>query len=162
MNGFYEDLELGAEFESPRQVVMSKAAIVDFANSWDPQLYHVDEEAAAQSPVGEIFASAFHSMAVAQKLAHEAGAFDVLPVVGLGISDIRLAQAVVAGDSVRARVTVTGMRESRSKPDQGVVNLRVDLINQRDEVALTYTLSELVRRRPHDEPSGSAPGVTSG
>lgn len=147
MGKYFEDLEIGQTFHSATTHAMTRDAIVAYAKEWDPQLYHIDEKAAAQSPVGKIFASAFHSMAVAQKLAHEAGAFDVLPIVGLGITDLTFPKPVIEGDDVRTRVTVKDKRPSRSKPDQGLVTLHIELVNQNDETVLQYTLTELVRRR---------------
>ena len=145
---YFEDLEIGQTFHSPRERLMSREAIIAYAKEWDPQLYHIDETAAAQSPVGKIFASALHSMAVAQRLAHEAGAFEVLPIVGLGITNLEFPKPVVEGDEVGARVTVRDKRPSRSKPDQGLVTLHIELLNQNDDVVLHYTLTELVRRKP--------------
>ncbi|MEM8974418.1 MAG: MaoC/PaaZ C-terminal domain-containing protein [Pseudomonadota bacterium] len=147
MGKYFEDLEIGQIFQSQAAHTMTRDAIVAYAQEWDPQLYHIDENAAAQSPVGRIFASAFHSMAVAQKLAHEAGAFDVLPIVGLGITDLTFPKPVIEGDDVRTRVTVKEKRPSRSKPDQGLVTLHIELLNQNDDVVLQYTLTELVRRQ---------------
>ena len=147
MSKFFEDLEVGQAFHSPGDHLMSRHAIIAFAKEWDPQAYHIDEEAAACSPVGKIFASAFHSMAVAQKLAHEAGAFEVLPIVGLGITDLEFPKPVIEGDRVRSRVTVKEKRPSRSKPEQGLVTLHIELLNQSDVVVLHYTLTELVHRR---------------
>lgn len=150
MGQYFEDLAIGQTFDSPSERVVTRDAIIAYAQDWDPQLYHIDTEAAAQSPVGKIFASAFHSMAICQKLAHEAGAFEVLPIVGLGITDITFPMPVVEGDTVRARVTVKEKRPSRSKPDQGLVTLLLELLNQNNEVVLHYTLTELVRRKPVD------------
>ena len=148
MSKYYEDLYVGQQFISPRAVEMDRDSIVAFAQDWDPQLYHIDERAAANSPVGQIFASAIHSLATAQRLAHEAGVFDVLPVVGLGISDMQFPRPVVAGDQVRVRVTVSEMRPSSSRPGQGLVRLLIELCNQKEESVLSYALTELVRMRP--------------
>ena len=147
MSKFFEDLEIGQTFHSPGDHLMTREAIIAFAKEWDPQAYHIDDEAAARSPVGKIFASAFHSMAVAQKLAHEAGAFEVLPIVGLGVTELEFPKPVIENDRVRTRVTVKEKRPSRSKPEQGLVTLRIELLNQSDDVVLQYTLTELVHRR---------------
>ena len=145
---YFEDLEVGDTFHSPRSVHMTREDIVRFATEWDPQLYHINEDSAGSSSVGEIFASAFHTLAISQKLAHESGFFEILPVVGLGISDIRMPKPVLVGDSVRVRVTVQEKRPSNSRPGQGVVTNLTELINQDDEVVLSFSLSELVRMRP--------------
>ena len=66
MSKLFEDLEIGQTFHSPGDHLMTREAIIAFAKEWDPQAYHIDDEAAVRSPVGKIFASTFHSMAVAQ------------------------------------------------------------------------------------------------
>lgn len=72
MSKYFEDLDVGQTFESPGDRLMAREDIIQYARERDPQLYHIDEEAARKSPVGRFFASALHSMAVSQKLAHEA------------------------------------------------------------------------------------------
>lgn len=148
MSTYFEDLEIGQTFHSTHDCLMSREAIIAYAKEWDPQLYHIDEDAAAQSPVGKIFASAFHSMAVAQKLAHEAGAFEVLPVIGLGINNLEFPKPVIEGDRVSVRVVVKDKRPSRSRPEQGLVTLHIELLNQDGDVVLHYMLTEIVRRKP--------------
>jgi len=145
---YFEDLAVGDTFDSPRSVQMTREGIVNFATEWDPQLYHIDDDAARNSPVGEIFASAFHTLAVSQKLAHESGIFEIVPVVGLGLSDIRMPKPVLVGDRVRVRVTVQEKRASTSRPGLGVVTILTETMNQSGEVVLSFSLSELVRMRP--------------
>ena len=123
MTTYFEDLTLGQVFHSPRSVRMTREDIVSFASAWDPQLYHIDDEAARDTPVGQLFASAVHTLAVSQKLAHEAGAFKVLPVVGLGLSDIRIPLPVLVDDEIRTQATVSEKRASTSRPGLGVVTL---------------------------------------
>ena len=148
MSKYFEDLEEGQIFQSPGDRLMTRDDIISFAREWDPQLYHIDEESARRSPVGRIFASALHSLAVCQKLAHESGVFEVLPIVGLAISDMQFPKPVIEGDRVRGRVTVQQKRLSRSRPNEGIVTLFIELLNQDDEVVLSYSLTELVSRHP--------------
>jgi acyl dehydratase len=68
-------------------------------------------------------------------------------VAFLGISDWRFLRPVLIGDTVRARVQVTGIRDSRSRPGHEVVTLRRDLVNQRDEITQTGTTISLARKR---------------
>ena len=75
MSKYFEDLDIGQTFESPRDRLITREDIIQYAREWYPQLYHIDEEATRRSPVGRIFASALHSMAVSQKLAHESDVF---------------------------------------------------------------------------------------
>ena len=148
MAKYFEDLEVGKILLSPDDRLITREDIIDFATQWDPQLYHIDDAAARNSPAGGFCASALHSMAVCQKLAHDTGIFEYRPIIGLGIADLQFPKPVLEGDRVRGRVTVRETRASKSRPEQGIVTLLVELINQNDEVVLSYALTELVRRRP--------------
>jgi len=145
---YFEDLAEGDVFDSPRDVEMTREAIVEFASRYDPQLFHIDDDAGRRSPVGELFASAFHTLCIGHKLAHEAGIFDFLPVVGLGISDLNIPKPVLVGDRLHTRATIKEKRESMSKPTQGVVKLHMAVFNQNDDLVLQYVVSELVYKRP--------------
>ncbi len=147
---YFEDATVGEIFESPRAIEMAPEAIKAFAGEWDPQRYHIDDDAAAASFAGGLTASALHTLAVGQKLAHESGFFEIEPIVGLALGDLEILKPVMAGDRLRTRVTITAMRASRSRPAQGIVENLTEVINQNDEVVLQYRLSELVRRRPDD------------
>ncbi len=148
MPKYFEDLAEGDVFDSPRDVEMTREAIVEFASRYDPQLFHIDDDAGRRSPVGELFASAFHTLCIGHKLAHEAGIFDFLPVVGLGISDLNIPKPVLVGDRLHTRATIKEKRESMSKPTQGVVKLHMAVFNQNDDLVLQYVVSELVYKRP--------------
>ena len=106
------------------------------------------EAAARCSPVGKFFASALHSMAVSQKLAHESGVFEARPIIGLGITNVQFPKPVVEDDRVQGRVMVKDRRLSRSRPDAGIVVLLIELLNQHHEVVLSYEVTELVPRGP--------------
>ncbi len=145
---YFEDLEPGRTFQSAREYLMSREDIIAYAEAWDPQRYHIDEAAARCSPVGKFFASALHSMAVSQKLAHESGVFEARPIIGLGITNVQFPKPVVEDDRVRGRVMVKDRRLSRSRPDAGIVVLLIELLNQHHEVVLSYEVTELVPRGP--------------
>lgn len=151
MAKYFEDLDVGQTLASPGDRLITREDIVAFATEWDPQLYHIDEAAARRSPAGGFCASALHSMAVCQKLAHETGIFEYQPIIGVGITDLQFPKPVVEGDRVRGRVTVQALRPSKSRPDRGLVTLLAELVNQEDDVVLSYVLTELVRRRPDGE-----------
>lgn len=145
---YFEDVEIGDTFDSPRSIQLSREAIIEFATEWDPQLYHIDVAVARESYVGEVFASAIHTLAISQKLAHESGIFEVSPIVGLGIANLQFPKPVIAGDCVRVRITVKDKRASKSRPSQGVITILNQLINQHDDVVFSFELTELVRMRP--------------
>ena len=150
MTTYFDDVAVGDTFESQGTEQITREAILSFARAWDPQTYHIDEEVARRSFAGGLSASAIHTLAISQKLAHQSGFFDILPIVGLGIDEVRLVKPVLAGDSVRVRVTLTAMRPSKSRPGAGIITNLTELINQTGQVVLHWALSELVRMRPKD------------
>ena len=144
MPRYFDDVAVGDTFESPGTFHVTRDAILDFARAWDPQIYHVDEQAAKASFAGDLSASGVHTLAITMKLAHQSGFFDILPIAGLGIDEFRLLKPVLPDDHLRARITITAMRPSKTRPDCGVVTNLTELINQAGETVLRFSLSELV------------------
>jgi len=148
MTRYFEDVAVGDTFESQGTEQITREAILSVAREWDPQTYHTDEEVAKTSFARGLSASAIHTLAMSTKLVHQSGFFDILPIVGLGIDKVRMVKPVLAGDRVRARVTITAMRASKSRPGEGIITNLTELINQTGQVVLHFALSELVNMRP--------------
>jgi acyl dehydratase len=144
---YFEDGEVGDTFDSPAAYHVTAAEIKSFAAQWDPQRYHLDEAEAAKI-VGQLFAPAMLTMCISLKLTHEAGYFDILPVAGLGMEDMKFPKPVFAEDRLQVRVTIIAKRESQSRPKLGVLVHKTEVFNQNGETVLTYTVPSLVFRRP--------------
>lgn len=157
MPRYFDDVAVGDTFESPGAFHVTREAILSFAREWDPQIYHVDEQAAKASFAGDICAAGVHTLAITWKLAHQSGFFEILPIVGLGIDELRLVKPVLPGDRLRVRITITAMRPSKSRPGQGVITNLMEVINQTGEVVLHLSLSELVSMRPEPGSAGVSP-----
>jgi acyl dehydratase len=143
---YFEDIELNKSHCS-REFKVDKQALIDFAREWDPQPFHTDEVAAKQHPTG-LIGSSVHSYAIMTKLLTE---LDVEPpaiVAGLGIDQWRMPAPLRPGDTVRALSYVESKRESSSKPNMGILVSVSSLLNQRDEVILTYKSSGLILKKP--------------
>lgn len=149
---YFEDAEVGMVFHSTTSYKVTAEEIKSFAGRWDPQRYHLDE-AEAQKVVGGLFAPAVLTLCISFRLTHDSGYFEIQPVAGLGIEDVRLAKPVFAGDELKARVTVIAKRESKSKPELGLLTHKTELLNQHGEVVLSYTIPSLVYRRPEMPPA---------
>ena len=126
---------------------MTAKEIKEFAAQWDPQDYHLDE-AAAEEVVGALFAPLVMTMCIAIRLTHDSGFFEIKPVAGLGMEDIRIAKPVLAGDELSVKVTVVAKRDSQSRPELGVLTQRTDVFNQNGEAVLSYAVPSLIYRRP--------------
>jgi acyl dehydratase len=93
---WFDDLAVGMRFKSPEKVV-TREEILRFASEFDPQPYHLDEEAAERTPLKGLAASGWHTAAIAMRLAVEVRPFGPHPLLGLGVDELRrLAQCVLA------------------------------------------------------------------
>jgi len=146
---YYEDIELNQPRES-QPVTLSKDEIISFAKEWDPQPFHIDEEAAKDWPLG-LTASGLHTINWACRLSFDLAKEHTAVVAGLGWDELRLPKPVLPGDSIRVRGFVCEKRESASKPDMGVVRNKVEVLNQNDEIVLHFMISTLVLKRPLDD-----------
>ena len=143
---WFDDLALGMRFASPSRVI-TREDIVRFAAEFDPQPYHVDEAAAAHTPLKGLAASGWHTAAVAMRLAVETRPFGPHPLLGLGVDDLRWLAPVRPGDTIRLEGEVVELTPSRSKP-QGIAKIKWTAFNQRGEPVYTFTPIGVVPRRP--------------
>ena len=141
----FEDYPVGAVFEFG-SVTVGEAEIIAFARQYDPQDMHIDPIAAAVGAAGGLIASGWHTAGLMMRMVAD----HYLPKNGLpspGIDELRWPRPVRPGDTLRARVTVTEARRSRSKPDRGLVHSFVEMLNQRDEPVLTMKPINMIRCR---------------
>lgn len=141
----FEDYPVGAVFEFG-SVTVGEAEIIAFARQYDPQDMHIDPIAAAVGAAGGLIASGWHTAGLMMRMVAD----HYLPKNGLpspGIDELRWPRPVRPGDTLRARITVTEVRRSRSKPDRGLVHSFVEMLNQRDEQVLTMKPINMIRCR---------------
>ena len=145
---YWEDLEVGQSATS-RPHVMTRERIVAFAEEFDPQPQHLNEDAARNSMFGELVASGWHTASVTMRLQLEAmmGRFPG-GALGAQVDGVAWRRPVRPGDTLRARIEVVAKRPSGSRPDRGVVTLKTTTLNQRDEAVQEMTASVLAPRRP--------------
>jgi acyl dehydratase len=123
--------------------------IIDFAKKWDPQPWHIDEELAKGSFFGGLTACSAHIFSVFcitsqnWKNGHVQQA-----IASFGFDELRMHKPVYAGDRLRCVTTVDTVRQSRSKPDRGIVIYASSLLNQRDEQVFSVKCTTLMARDP--------------
>jgi acyl dehydratase len=144
---YLEDLAVGERYAGGTTTV-DLAAIKAFATAFDPQPFHLDEEAAKASIFGRLVASGWHTMAVTMRLLVEGELRSLWGLVGLGADELRWPRPVVPGDVLSVEWEVLEARPSSSKPDRGTARLRVTTRNQRNETVLTLVTTILLPRRP--------------
>lgn len=143
----FDDFAPGDRFETAsRRLTLPE--IVGFAREWDPQGFHLDEAAAARSPYCGIIASGFQTLLVAFVLTLETDTWAEASMGSPGMDRLRWLKPVRPGDTLRVQVTVAEARPSRSKPDRGVVTFEHAVLNQHDEVVMSYASMVILARRP--------------
>ena len=119
-----------------------------FAAQFDPQSYHVDPEAAAQTHFGGLIASGWHTGSMMMRLLALNYLAPESSLGSPGIETLRWPRPVRPGDVLTVRVTVQGARRSQSRPDRGIVQSLIEVSNQNGEVVMTANPANLVLCRP--------------
>ncbi len=126
---------------------LSEEQIVEFASTWDPQLFHIDQHAAEASVFGELVASSLHIFAICTRLFFD-HADDIQVMAMLGKDKIRLAQPARATDLLVYTTECIGNKPSSSKDDRGVIVLADTVARDTGEVVLTQEVTLMVARDP--------------
>ena len=143
---WFDDLKVGMRFKS-EAVTVSKDDIIRFAREYDPQPFHLDEEAPKKTILGGLAASGWHTAAIAMRLAVQVRPFGPHPLLGLGVDDLRWMMPVRPGDVIHIEGEVVELIPSRTKP-QGIARVKWTAYNQRGEAVYTFTPIGIVPRRP--------------
>jgi acyl dehydratase len=152
MRRFFEDLEVGQKFRSGT-IEVTAERIKSFAAEFDPQPFHLDEEAAQESLFAGLAASGWHTASLTMRLLVDSDLKLAGGTIGAGGEDLRWPRPVRPGDLLRIEAEVIDLRPSRSRPGLGIVKIRLTTFNQRGEPVQLSTPALMVRRRP-PQPSG--------
>ncbi|MGB7101294.1 MAG: MaoC family dehydratase [Xanthobacteraceae bacterium] len=150
---YFEDFAVGQVFKPSGRVRVEKDEIVAFAKKFDPQPFHLDEEAARRSIFGRLVASGWHTAAMTMSLVARDEFRPVGGTIGLGFENLRWPIPVLPGDELRIESEVLEMRPSRSRPDRGLMKLRTRTLNQNGETVQEVIANAMVPRRPQGEKS---------
>ena len=145
---YFEDISVGDVKASTVDYELTVEEIIEFCAKWDPLPFHTDEQAAAATPVGKLFTSAVHSMAVTIRLLHDMQTEPAATVMGLGWDEVRFRNPACAGDRLRVRAEVLETRLSESQPGLGIVRSKMQLTNQRGDTVIEFKGAALIRQRP--------------
>ncbi len=144
---YFEDYHVGAVYEYG-YVSVSDDDIITFARAFDPQPFHVDRDAALAGPFAGLIASGFHTNALFMRLFADHFLSHVASLGSPGCDELRWTTPVRPGDTLRLRTRIIEVRPSNSKPDRGLVRTTGDMINQNEDVVMSLTIVNLLRRRP--------------
>jgi acyl dehydratase len=142
---WYEDFSIGESF-TLGSVNMDAEEMLDFSTRFDPQRFHIDAEAAADTIYGSLIASGWHTGSLMMRLLTD-GFLGDASQGSVGISEVTWPWPVRAGDTLTLRVEILGKRVSRSRPDIGLVETSNEMINQDDNVAMRTVPTMIIARR---------------
>ncbi len=142
---YLDDLRIGQRFTSDT-VEVTAEAIKAFAAEYDPQPFHMDDEAAKQTLFDGLAASGWHTAALSMRLTVGMNQF-AGGIIGAG-GEIAWPRPTRPGDVLRVVSEVIEITPSRSKPDRGIVTVRNETLNQRGEVVQVFVAKLVVPRRP--------------
>lgn len=144
---YFEDFEPGGTFIGSTRIRVDKPDITRFAAQFDPQPFHLDEDAAKNSFFAGLAASGWHTSAITMRLLVDSEVKVAGGLIGLGVEELRWPRPVRPGDEVRVQLEVLDKRISKSRPQQGLVRMRTTTLNQRDEAVQVYISTMIVPRR---------------
>lgn len=153
---YLEDLAAGQRFGS-ETVAVTPETIKAFAREFDPQPFHLDEAAAAQSFFGGLAASGWHTAALTMKLLVGGAYQPAGGLIGAGVEEMRWPRPVRPGDVLRVESEILEVRPSQSRPERGMVKARITTLNQNGEPVQAMVVNMVVpRRSPPDTATGAA------
>ncbi len=140
-----DDFRPGQRFKT-EGATLSEGQIMAFAFEWDPQPFHIDKLAAAESPYGGIIASGFHTLLVAFRLILQERIFNAASMGSPGMEEIRWLLPVRPDDTLHVEAEVLEVRPSKSRPDRGTARIAYAVSNQHGETVMTFTVTHILRR----------------
>ena len=145
---FFEDLHVGLAIDSEPRTVSADDAI-RFATEFDPQPQHISAEAARHSMFGELVLSGWHTASLTMRMQYDA-VLSRFPggTLGAQVDTLAWRRPVRPGEPLRARVEVLALRESRSRPDRGLVTIRTSTLDANGAAVMQMEATVMVPRRP--------------
>ena len=147
MMKYFESFKLGKIYQL-REYRVSEAEILEFANKYDPQSYHTDPLAAAESPFGSLIASGWHTAAIFMRMQCDSFLNQSHCLGSPGIDQLRWIAPGRPGDSLHGENKITQLRQSKSKPDRGIVQSAVSIYNQKSERVMSLETTAFFLKQP--------------
>ncbi|WP_417594157.1 MaoC family dehydratase [Parasphingorhabdus sp.] len=144
---YYEDIEIGV-VQSFGEYPVTREEVIEFATKYDPQPFHLDDEAAAKTHFGKLSASGWHTGSMAMRMIVDN--FKKHEQAGLGspgIDNLRWIKPVFPGDILRCESEIISKRRSESRPEMGITIGRLTVFNQDDEPVMTMESTGLIAVR---------------
>ncbi len=143
---YWEDFHVGDVFEFTGEPV-TKDEIIEFAQEYDPQPHHLDEELAKNTLLGTLCASGWHSCTMLMRLLCDTYLNEAEHIGSPGVNEVRWRSPVEPGDIFHVKRTVLNVRPVAGQPDRGMVQCFFDVRNQQGRELMTMDCFALYRRR---------------
>ena len=148
---YFEDLHVGMKASFGRYEV-DRDEVIAFAGKYDPQPFHLSDEAASQTHFGRLSASGWQTTAISMSmLVQHMKDVGHAGLGGAGIDELRWMTPVYPGDVLRCETEILEVRASRSRPEMGSFRSRMTVFNHNDKPVMSYVSIGLIRRRPAGE-----------
>lgn len=145
---YFEDIAVGAK-QSFGSYQVTREEVMDFARRYDPQPFHLSDEAAAQTHFGRLSASGWHTCAMVMSMLVENLKKNRQAGLGSpGVDELRWLKPVYPGDTLRCETEVIDKRASQSRPEMGIFKSRLTVFNQDDVAVMSMVSNGLVATRP--------------
>ncbi|MDE2577463.1 MAG: MaoC family dehydratase N-terminal domain-containing protein [Hyphomicrobiales bacterium] len=155
---WYEDFVVGdvKDFQAPRAI--TKDEILRYAETYDPQPFHLDEKAGAQSMLGGLAASGWHTACFVMRVNYDCWLNRTASMGAPGIDELKWLRPVRPGDQLTVRRRIEHKRVSKTRPDMGLVSMTCDVFNQSGEAVLMQKHTQLIElRHPQGDPQPQPP-----
>jgi acyl dehydratase len=154
----WEDFAAGTVTRyGPRTI--TREEIIAFAEEFDPQPMHADEEAARATMMGGLVASGWHTCALAMRMMADGFVLASASMGSPGVEELRWLKPVRPGDSLTLRATVLEMRTSNRRPGMGFVKFAYEMLDQTDTCVMTLVSTMMIARRGFTPASAMASGA---
>lgn len=149
---YWEDIEPG-KVEKFGQYKVTREEVIEFASKYDPQAFHLDDEAAARTQFGRLSASGWHTAAMVMRMMVDN--FKQHKRAGLGspgVDKLHWKIPVYPGDTLRCESQTLSKRRSKSRPEMGLLDGRMEVYNQHNELVLEMESVGLIKVRNPEQP----------
>ncbi len=144
---FFEDIVVG-DTKKFGATEVKREDVIDFASKYDPQPFHLDDEAAKNSVFGKLCASGWHTGAIMMRMLVDELTKQGLAGLGSpGLDELRWLQPVFPGEVLSVETEVLAKRESQSRPNLGFVKSSYKVFNQNGDLKMTAISNYMVAKR---------------
>jgi acyl dehydratase len=144
---YFEDIVIG-EKQSFGSYAVTREEVMEFAGKYDPQAFHLDDEAAAKTHFGRLSASGWHTCSMTMAMMVENFKGQQWASLGSpGVDELKWLKPVYPGDTLRVEAEVIAKRQSVSRPEMGITKTRQTVFNQHNEPVLSMVSNGLIMVR---------------